>query len=109
MLTAAKCVLVGVTMSVVALSGLGRTPAEPLAPRPGSGAGAGAAAPASQPVQRAMVQHECSETGFGSTATPRSALIVRSGALRHVSFDQGWSVFVGERPGELLAVCLSES
>ena len=56
-----------------------------------------------------MDQHGCTETGFGTSATPRSALIVRAGQLEHVSFDQGWSVFVGDRPGQLLAVCLSET
>lgn len=59
-------------------------------------------------LQRAMTKHECSETGFGGRAAPLSALIRLDGQLRHVSFDQAWSVFTGAEPGKLLAVCLSE-
>lgn len=59
-------------------------------------------------VQRAMAKHECAITGFGDSATPRSALIRLDGRLHHVSFDHAWSVFTGEQPGELVAVCLSE-
>ena len=55
-----------------------------------------------------MVEHHCTTTGFGSSASPRSALVRRDGVLRHVSFERAWSVFTGEEPGELLAVCLSE-
>lgn len=109
-LITAKCALVGVTVLVVALSAFGRSPAVPDPGRPGAaGATAGLIADASPTVQRAMARHECTETGFGARATPRSALIVRSGVLEHVSFDQGWSVFIGERPGLLLGVCLSET
>jgi hypothetical protein len=60
-------------------------------------------------LQRAMTEHDCTVTGFGESATPRSALIRRQGRLEHVSFEAAWSVFTGERPGELLAVCLSKA
>lgn len=115
MLTTAKCVLVGTTMTVVTISTFGRSPAVPgpgAAGSPGSASTAGTAgatAGASLSVQRAMARHHCTDTGFGSMATPRSALIVRSGVLEHVTFDQGWSVFIGERPGQLLGVCLTET
>ncbi len=118
MLTTAKSVLVGVTLAVVAISTFGRAPAAPGVDRPGAAGAAGvagaagtagAAVGASPVVRQAMARHECTETGFGSAATPRSALIVRSGMLQHVTFDQGWSVFIGERPGQLLGVCLSET
>jgi hypothetical protein len=59
-------------------------------------------------LQRAMSEHGCTPTGFRGTASPRSALIQRNGALRHVTFQQGWSVFTGERRGRLVAVCLAE-
>ena len=59
-------------------------------------------------LQAAMAEYECTTTGFGDAATPLSALIRLEGRLQHVSFDHAWSVFTGEQPGELLAVCLSE-
>jgi len=63
---------------------------------------------AAKDLQRAMIQHHCTTTGFGDSASPRSALIRHHGELRHVSFEQAWSVFTGEEPGQLLAVCLTE-
>jgi hypothetical protein len=60
-------------------------------------------------LQRAMTEHDCRTTGFGDTASPVSALIRHHGRLEHVSFERAWSVFTGEQPGELLAVCLSEA
>ncbi len=62
----------------------------------------------SEDLQQAITEHNCSITGFGDSASPRSALIRRHGVLRHVSFDRAWSVFTGQEPGELLAVCLGE-
>lgn len=62
----------------------------------------------SKDLQRAITEHNCSTTGFGDSASPRSALIRRHGVLRHVSFERAWSVFTGQEPGELLAVCLGE-
>jgi hypothetical protein len=62
----------------------------------------------SRGLQRAMSEHGCTTTGFRGSASPRSALIHRNGELRHVTFQQGWSVFTGERRGRLLAVCLAE-
>ena len=59
-------------------------------------------------LQQAMSEHRCSTTGFGESASPRSALVRRDGVLGHVSFERAWSVFTGEAPGELLAVCLSK-
>jgi hypothetical protein len=60
-------------------------------------------------LERAMAEHDCTATGFGDRATPRSGLILREGRLEHVSFDRAWSVFTGEQAGELVAVCLSEA
>ena len=59
-------------------------------------------------VRRAMAEHQCSTTGFGDTADPRSALIRRDGELLHVTFERAWSVFTGDRAGELVAVCLAD-
>jgi len=103
LLTVAKALAVGVVM-VVLVSGFAahtstRAP-DPSALRlDGSG---------DKELQRAMIKHRCTTTGFGDTASPRSALIRRDGRLQHVSFDHAWSVFTGEQPGELVAVCLSE-
>ena len=41
-----------------------------------------------------------------STSTPRSAVIrTDGGQLRQVSFEVGWAVYTGRRPGTLVAVC----
>ena len=61
-------------------------------------------------VQRAVVDHHCSYSGFGSEAIPTSALIrTDSGEVRQVSFEEGWDVFNGKRPGTLIAVCLDDT
>lgn len=62
----------------------------------------------SAPVEQALRRHHCSVDGFDAGVEPRSALVRRHGKLRHVSFDYGWSVFTGDRPGELIAVCLAD-
>ena len=61
-------------------------------------------------VQRAVADHHCSYAGFGSTTTPTSALIrTTRGKLRQVSFEVGWDVYNGRRPGTLIAVCLDDT
>jgi hypothetical protein len=41
---------------------------------------------------------------------PSRAVVRRpDGSTDLVSFDQGWKVFNGERPGELVAVCLGRT
>jgi hypothetical protein len=59
-------------------------------------------------VEQAMRRHDCSVVGFDAAVEPRSALVRRQGKVHHVSFDAGWAVFTGERPGELIAVCLDD-
>lgn len=98
----AKVVVLGVVLLVLALTVANRTPdrtADPSALQVDLG---------SKDLQAAMVEYDCTTTGFGDTADPLSALIRVEGRLQHVSFDYAWSVFTGEQPGELLAVCLSE-
>jgi hypothetical protein len=56
-------------------------------------------------VHRLMDRYQCSETGFGSDVIPDSALIYLDGRVTRVSFDHGWAVFTGDRPGMLMAVC----
>ena len=60
-------------------------------------------------VQRAVADHRCSYAGFGDQAVPSSALIrTTAGEVRQVSFEVGWDVYNGRRPGTLIAVCLDD-
>lgn len=60
-------------------------------------------------VERAMSDHRCSLQGLTSQAPAGSALIRTSGGnLRVVSFETGWDVYNGQRPGRLVAVCLDD-
>ena len=60
-------------------------------------------------VERAVSDHDCSYTGYGDAAVPASALIrTARGTVRQVSFEIGWDVYNGRRPGTLIAVCLEE-
>ena len=60
-------------------------------------------------VDRAMAAHECAYSGFGADTVPASALIrTAQGRVRQVSFEVGWDVFNGRRPGTLIAVCLDQ-
>lgn len=102
LLNVAKALAVGLVLVVLAGGLALRTPTraeDPSALRLDAG---------STELERAMVEHQCTTTGFGGSVLPRSALIRHQGRLRHVSFDHGWTVFTGKRPGELLAVCLSD-
>ncbi|CAN5287336.1 hypothetical protein BH09ACT12_BH09ACT12_05050 [soil metagenome] len=49
--------------------------------------------------------HECSTTGFGAGVIPGSSLVLQDNRIRHVSFEAGWDVYTGNKPGTLLAVC----
>jgi hypothetical protein len=61
-------------------------------------------------VDLAVADHHCSYAGFGGRSVPSSALIrTARGQLRQVSFDVGWDVYSGRRPGTLIAVCLDEA
>jgi len=59
-------------------------------------------------VSQAIRAHDCSVAGFDREVEPRSALVRRQGKVRQVSFDDGWAVFTGDRPGELIALCLDD-
>lgn len=61
-------------------------------------------------LDRMLERQHCSTTGFGSDVVPSKAVVRHpSGATELVSFDDGWQVFNGEKPGELVAVCLGRS
>ena len=57
-------------------------------------------------LARLMSAQDCSTRGLGPGTIPGSAL-VRTGAgeVRVVSFERGWAVNEGNRPGTLVAVC----
>lgn len=62
-----------------------------------------------QDVHAKLREHRCSTTGFAPDVQPSSALVRNPrGKLEVVSFDEGWEVFTGDRPGLLVAVCLDE-
>lgn len=87
--------LAGTAWAVTALVTL-----EPQAhqPRPDDG-------PATR-VEQISERHQCSRTGFKDGTMPASAIVwTPSGAVRKVSFEHGWAVHQGTRPGALLAVC----
>ena len=59
---------------------------------------------------RMLERQHCSTTGFGSDVIPAKAVVRReNGVTELVSFEDGWQVFNGQRPGELVAVCLGRS
>ena len=58
-------------------------------------------------VARLSERLDCSAAGFGPEVIPASALVQVAGRVRPVTFDEGWAVHTGERPGRLLAVCRS--
>jgi hypothetical protein len=75
-------------------------------PRPDSSSGGAADR---QVVEAAVADHHCSYAGFGGRSVPASALIrTARGNVRQVSFDVGWDVYNGKRPGTLIAVCLDD-
>ena len=61
-------------------------------------------------LNRMMERQHCSTTGFGSDVVPAKAVVTQpNGETELVSFDYGWQVFNGKKPGELVAVCLGRS
>ncbi len=61
-------------------------------------------------VQQAVADHHCSYAGFGDGALPASALIRNArGELRRVTFEVGWDVYNGSKPGTLIAVCRDDT
>jgi hypothetical protein len=67
--------------------------------------------PAAQPapVERKLVQHGCSVTGFDNGQQPVSALVRSArGSLRFVDFDTGWRIYTRHGAATLVAVCLDD-
>ena len=64
--------------------------------------------PVRSPEHRMMERLDCSTSGFGGAAEPRSAIVRGPGGkVRAVTFAEGWTVHTdaGSR-GTLVAVCL---
>jgi hypothetical protein len=105
-LAALKGATLGGLLTLAVASGLQTTDAAGSGPRPAERD----ADPAQQVVSRAVTDHQCSYGGFGDDAVPASALIRDAhGELRQVSFEVGWAVYNGKRPGTLIAVCLDRT
>lgn len=100
-LAVVKGAALGALLTLVVAGGLHA--AAPSAP-PGA---RGASDPDQRVIERAVADHHCSYSGFGTEFVPASALIrTTDGKLRQVSFGVGWDVYNGSRPGTLVAVCL---
>jgi hypothetical protein len=60
-------------------------------------------------AERAAADLRCSSGPRGRPAASASALVRTSGGrLRTVSFEHGWEVYSGRRPGRLVAVCVGD-
>lgn len=58
-------------------------------------------------LDKMLERNNCSTTGFGPEVIPSKAIVTSPGGVTQlVSFDYGWKVFEGRKPGELVAVCL---
>jgi hypothetical protein len=56
-------------------------------------------------VARLGERYHCSRTGLADGEIPLHAVVLREGRVRVTSFDEGWAVYRGERPGRLMSVC----
>ena len=99
MLTAVKGAALGALLSLSLVGGLQATSST-------SGSTTGSASDAyERVVERAVPDHRCSWPGLGRPAPAGSAVIRTSGGdLRVVSFEKGWDVYNGRRPGSLLSL-----
>lgn len=51
----------------------------------------------------------CSSAGQDTAGSSAAVIRLPDGRLKAVSFERGWAVYTGERPGTLVAVCASAS
>jgi hypothetical protein len=57
-------------------------------------------------VSELSQRYDCSRTGFGPDVIPAHAIVLTPGSrVQLTSFDRGWTILEGKRPGTLLAVC----
>ena len=103
MLATVKGTTLGALLTLVVVGGLHT---EAPAARPGDSPETDAY---QRVVPRAVAAQHCSATGFDDARVPASALIrTTRGRLRQVTFEVGWDVYNGKRPGTLVAVCLDD-
>ncbi len=102
-LTAVKGTALGALLSLVVVGGL-------QAVSPSGSTGTESVDEAYQRVvERAVLDHRCAYEGFSNDEQAASALIrTGRGDVRVVSFEKGWDVYSGKRPGHLIAVCLDD-
>lgn len=89
----------GITLlvGVGALSVIGAPPDAPAPEQIGLSSG----------LDRMLERNRCSTTGFDADVIPSKAIVTDTrGTSQLVSFDYGWQVFEGRKPGQLVAVCL---
>ncbi|WP_372728991.1 hypothetical protein [Nocardioides sp.] len=54
----------------------------------------------------ALHQNRCASSGLATVSKGPQALIrTPRGRLRLVSFEKGWEIYTGDRPGTLVAIC----
>lgn len=56
-------------------------------------------------VERLNARFGCSPRGLDEGVIPLHAVVLRDDRVRVTSFDEGWAVHLGDRPGTLLSVC----
>jgi len=99
-LATSKGVALGGLLTLLVVSGLhdGAPAAHPGPEEPEVGRGS---------VLSAVAGQHCSHSAPGRH-TVRSAALIRTtrGVVRKVSFETGWDVYTGRRPGTLVAVCI---
>ena len=59
-------------------------------------------------VQRAATDHRCAEAAHRDAQAGWALVRTPDGSVRAVSFERGWDVYNGRRPGRLVAVCLDD-
>jgi len=58
-------------------------------------------------TDRLTERHGCSPFGLPEGVVPMHSMVRDPGAadVRLASFDEGWEMYAGDRPGTLMAVC----
>jgi len=63
--------------------------------------------PTADRVEAMVERFGCSSEGLPEGVIPASTIVTDTdGTVRRASFDEGWSILQGDRPGTLVAVCL---
>ena len=96
-----KAMLLGALLALIATIGIVAATKAASSSRPDVNA-----AGFSRLDHRPAHQNRCASSGLATVSKGPQALIrTPRGRLRLVSFERGWAIFTGERPGTLVAVC----